>query len=149
LEVIKTVELPVLNTGHKGDFSMHGTFSPDGKYYFVGSYSDNRFFIISASDFSVVARVDVAGNPHYFDCYKNTLWVTVEFNEPKKETSKPMVYVYDISNPAKPREMMVLEVGLETNVSGKTLSFEGFSNIKKFCEDLKNSHFSTKASGKV
>jgi hypothetical protein len=60
-----------------------------------------------------------------------------------------MVYVYDISNPAKPREMMVLEVGLETDVSGKTLSFEGFSNIKKFCEDLKNSHFSTKASGKV
>ena len=26
-------------------------------------------------------------------------------------------------------------------VSGETLSFEGFSDIKKFCEDLKNSHF--------
>jgi hypothetical protein len=26
-------------------------------------------------------------------------------------------------------------------VSGEALSFEGFSDIKKFCEDLKNSHF--------
>jgi DNA-binding beta-propeller fold protein YncE len=136
LEVIKTVELPVLNTGHKGDFSMHGTFSPDGKYYFTGSYSDNRFFIISTSDFSAVAHVDVAGNPHYFDCYKNTLWVTVEFNEPKRETSKPMVYVYDISNPAKPREMMVLEVGLDTDEISNTARIEGhhgnFTNDGKY-----------------
>jgi hypothetical protein len=73
----------------------------------------------------VVAHVDVAGNPHYFDCHKNTLWVTVEFNEPKKEASKPMVYVYDISNPAKPREMMVLEVGLDTDEISNTARIEG------------------------
>jgi DNA-binding beta-propeller fold protein YncE len=125
LEVIKTVELPVRNLDHKGDFSMHGTFSPDSKYYFIGNYADNKFYIISTSDFSVVAEVESAGNPHYFDCYKKTLWVTVEFNEPKKEASKPMVYVYDISNPAKPRELMVLEVGLDTDEISNTARIEG------------------------
>ncbi len=125
LELIKTVELPVLNTDHKGDFSMHGTFSPDGKYYFIGSYADNRFFIISTSDFSVVAQVDVAGNPHYFDVQKNTLWVTVEFNEPKIQESKPMVYVYDISKPSQPKEMMVLEVALDPEETSNVARIEG------------------------
>jgi len=105
LEVIKTVELPVRNLDHKGDFSMHGTFSPDSKYYFIGNYADNKFYIISTSDFSVVAEVETAGNPHYFDCYKETLWVTVEFTEPKSQSSHPVVYVYDIANAAKPKEI--------------------------------------------
>jgi len=34
-----------------------------------------------------------------------------------------------------------LEEGDFLFVSGEALSFEGFSDIKKFCEDLKNSHF--------
>ena len=125
LEVIKTVELPVRNLDHKGDFSMHGTFSPDSKYYFIGNYADNKFYIISTSDFSVVAEVESAGNPHYFDCYKKTLWVTVEFNEPKSQSSHPVVYVYDIANAAKPKEILHLEVGLTSEETSDLARIEG------------------------
>jgi len=125
LEIEKVVELPVLNTDHKGDFSMHGTFSPDGRYYFIGSYSDNRFFIISTKDFSVVAHVDVSGNPHYFDFNKNTVWVTVEYNEPKTTKSTPIVYVYDISNASKPKLLKALSVELSAEELANPARIEG------------------------
>ena len=136
LEIVKIVELPVLNTGHKGDFSMHGAFSPDGKYYFVGSYSDNRFFIISTKDFSVVAHVDVSGNPHYFDFNKNTVWVTVEYNEPKSTKSTPIVYVYDISDASKPKLLKALSVELSAEELANPARIEGhhgnFTNDGKY-----------------
>jgi len=104
---------------------MHGTFSPDGRYYFIGSYSDNRFFIISTKDFSVVAHVDVPGNPHYFDFNKNTVWVTVEYNEPKSTKSTPIVYVYDISDASKPKLLKALSVELSAEELANLARIEG------------------------
>ncbi|MCS6999056.1 MAG: cytochrome D1 domain-containing protein [Aquificaceae bacterium] len=100
-QIVGAVNLPVANKEHKGDFTMHGSWSPDGSIYAVGNYADNVFYLISREG-KVLREVTLSGNPHYFDWRGKELWVTVEFNEPKTSLSAPNVYVYDVSNPASP-----------------------------------------------
>jgi len=136
LSVIKTVEIPVKNLDHKGDFSMHGAWSPDGSVYAIGNYADNEFYLISSKNFEIVSTTKVEGNPHYFDFQGKTLWVTVEFNEPKAQTSNPLVYIYDISNPTKPVLKTTLAINLTASEFAELSRIEGhhgnFSNNGKY-----------------
>lgn len=125
LNILRTVELPVANTGHSGDFSMHGTWSPDGRLYAIGNYADNKFYLISGDTFTVLSSVDVPGNPHYFDFRGRELWVTVEFNEPKSTSSRPIVYIYDISNPGNPVLKNTLTVELTPDEVSSDARIEG------------------------
>ncbi|WP_018954645.1 YncE family protein [Thioalkalivibrio sulfidiphilus] len=98
--VAHTAELPVENTAHTGDFSMHGSFSPDGRLFAIGSYADNRVFVIDTGDGYRVTPLNVTGNPHYFDWYGREMWVTVEFGEPKGAESRCEIHVFDMRRPA-------------------------------------------------
>ncbi len=136
LEVAKTVELPVKNLEHKGDFSMHGSWCSKGALYAIGNYADNEFYLISSKNFEILSTVKVDGNPHYFDFKGNTLWVTVELNEPKTQNSKPLVYIYNISNPSKPTLESTLAVDLTSDEIAELARIEGhhgnFTNDGKY-----------------
>lgn len=124
-QLIKTVELPVNNLEHKGDFSMHGSFSPDGSFYAIGNYADNEFYLISTKDFKILSSTKVEGNPHYFDFKGKELWVTVEYGEPKISESRPLVYIYNISNPAKPQHKNTLKVEIDSSEIAELTRIEG------------------------
>jgi YVTN family beta-propeller protein len=136
LEILKTLELPVKNVEHKGDFSMHGSWCPKGKMYAIGNYADNEFYLISGKDFALLSATPVEGNPHYFDFKGKELWVTVEFGEPKGGDSRPLVYIYDISNPKKPVHKKTLKVELTSDELTELSRIEGhhgnFTNDGKF-----------------
>ncbi len=92
-EIARTVSLPVENTDHPGDFSMHGAWSTDGDWFAIGSYADNRAYVIEAATGRWISA-ELPGNPHYFDWQgQNRLYVTVEANEPKGAESRPAVVV--------------------------------------------------------
>jgi DNA-binding beta-propeller fold protein YncE len=97
-ELVRQIELPVANTSHTGDFSMHGAWSPDGALFAIGSYADNRVAFIRVSDFRVF-EFAAPGNPHYFDWRGRNAWVMVEFNKPRNTGSLPQVMIVDASNP--------------------------------------------------
>lgn len=97
------VEIPVGNTAHAGDISMHGTWSPDGMVYAIGNYADNQIVLIDRHRLAIAATVATTGNPHYFDWHKRELWVTVEANEPKNSNSRPQIVVLDVASAAAPR----------------------------------------------
>lgn len=105
--ITSIVNIPVSNTGHTGDFTMHGAWSPDGQVYAVGNYADNKFYLIGRNG-AILAEISVAGNPHYFDWKGRELWVTVEFSEPKTGSSAPYIYVYDCSNYTNPIQRSLL-----------------------------------------
>ncbi len=129
LKVVRSVEIPVSNLEHKGDFSMHGTWSPDGHLYAVGNYADNVFYLISPENAQVVSSVKVDGNSHYFDFRGKELWVTVEFGEPKQAGSKPMVYIFDISNPSKPVEKAVIKMEPSESEASELTRVEGHHGV--------------------
>ncbi|MCS6876007.1 MAG: hypothetical protein NZM36_04015, partial [Aquificaceae bacterium] len=134
-QIVTTVNLPVSNKEHKGDFTMHGSWSPDGTLYAVGNYADNVFYLVSR-DGKVVNTVSVSGNPHYFDWKGKELWVTVEFNEPKSSLSAPNVYMYDVSNPASPVYRGMLKPELDAFEKQDQARIEGhhgnFTNDGRF-----------------
>ncbi|MCX8076847.1 MAG: hypothetical protein N3C57_07430 [Aquificaceae bacterium] len=134
-QIVTTVNLPVSNKEHKGDFTMHGSWSPDGTLYAVGNYADNVFYLVSR-DGKVVNTVSVSGNPHYFDWKGKELWVTVEFNEPKSSLSAPNVYIYDVSNPASPVYRGMLKPELDAFEKQDQARIEGhhgnFTNDGRF-----------------
>lgn len=90
-EIVRTVGLPVENADHPGDFSMHGAWSSDGAWFAIGSYADNRVYVIEAESGRWISA-ELSGNPHYFDWQgQDRLYVTVEANEPKGAESRPAV----------------------------------------------------------
>ncbi|MEN3028185.1 MAG: cytochrome D1 domain-containing protein [Aquificaceae bacterium] len=123
-QIVASVNLPVANKEHKGDFTMHGSWSPDGSIYAVGNYADNMFYLIGR-DGKVLREVTLSGNPHYFDWRGKELWVTVEFNEPKTSLSAPNVYVYDVSNPASPVYKGILKPELDVFEKQEQARIEG------------------------
>lgn len=125
VELTKIVELPVNNLDHKGDFSMHGSFSPDGSLYVIGNYADNEFYLISTKDFKIISSIKVEGNPHYFDFKEKELWVTVEYGEPKNSGARPLVYIYNISDPFKPHLKNILKVELDSSELAELTRIEG------------------------
>lgn len=87
----KTIELPLKNSSHKGDFTMHGSWSSDSQWYAIGSYADNVAYFIEAATGRIVT-LPLSGNPHYFDWHGTThVFVTVEADEPKSAESRPAV----------------------------------------------------------
>jgi hypothetical protein len=87
----KTIELPLKNSSHKGDFTMHGSWSSDSQWYAIGSYADNVAYFIEAATGRIVT-LPLSGNPHYFDWRGTThVFVTVEADEPKSAESRPAV----------------------------------------------------------
>ncbi|MEJ5339274.1 MAG: hypothetical protein WHS43_06430 [Aquificaceae bacterium] len=122
--IVRTVDLPVQNTTHTGDFTMHGSWSPDGAVYAIGNYADNKFYLISRNG-DVLAEVNVAGNPHYFDWRGKELWVTVEFNEPKVTTSVPYVYIFNVTNYASPSLLTILAPSLSPPETENIQRIEG------------------------
>lgn len=123
--VVGTVELPVSNTGHSGDFSMHGAWSPDGKVYAIGNYADNQIVLIDRDRLAIAATVPTIGNPHYFDWYERELWVTIEANEPKTVHSRPQIVVLDASNPAAPRAAAPISLSRHDRESFNEAFIEG------------------------
>ncbi|MFN3472100.1 MAG: cytochrome D1 domain-containing protein [Aquificaceae bacterium] len=111
-QIASVVNLPVSNKEHKGDFTMHGSWSPDGKVYAVGNYADNKFYLIDRNG-KILSEVSTSGNPHYFDWKGNQLWVTIEFNEPKGGMSAPQVYIYDVSSPSSPLYIGILKQDID------------------------------------
>lgn len=132
--ITSTVNIPVSNIGHTGDFTMHGAWSPDGQVYAVGNYADNKFYLIARNG-TILAEVAVSGNPHYFDWRGRELWVTVEFNEPKTGVSTPNVYVYDCSDYANPIQRSLLAPPLTDNERQDVTRIEGHHG--NFTEDGK------------
>lgn len=133
--IVATANIPVQNTEHKGDFTMHGSWSPDGSVYTVGNYADNKFYIIGR-DGRVLREVSVSGNPHYFDWRGKELWVTVEFNKPKGNMSAPNVYIYDLSDPSSPVYKGILKPELDPLERQEVARIEGhhgnFTNDGKY-----------------
>jgi len=123
-QITATVNLPVANKEHKGDFTMHGSWSPDGSVYAIGNYADNKFYLIGR-DGKVIREVSVSGNPHYFDWRGKELWVTVEFNKPKSGMSAPNVYIYDVSDPASPTYKGILKPELDVLEKQELARIEG------------------------
>lgn len=95
---IRTAEIPVRNLQHTGDFTMHGIWLADGRHYAVGNYADNEVVVIDAQSLRMHV-VPVEGNPHYFDGLGRELWVTLEAGEPKTGQSRPLVVIFDASQP--------------------------------------------------
>lgn len=95
---VRTVEIPVRNTQHSGDVTMHGLWLHDGRHYAIGNYADNAVVVIDTESLRV-HTVPVEGNPHYFDGLGRELWVTLEAVEPKTARSRPLVVIFDASQP--------------------------------------------------
>lgn len=123
--VRSTVGIPVRNTGHTGDFSMHGTWSPDGKVYAVGNYSDNEIVLIDRDRMAIAATVPTTGNPHYFDWHQRELWVTIEANEPKTADSRPQIVVLDARNAAAPKAAAPISLSRHDRESFNEAFIEG------------------------
>jgi DNA-binding beta-propeller fold protein YncE len=123
--IVGTVDIPVANTGHSGDISMHGAWSPDGKVYAIGNYADNQIVLIDRDRMAIAATVPTTGNPHYFDWHRRELWVTVEANEPKTSNSRPQVVVVDASNAASPRAAAPLSLSRHDRESFNEAFIEG------------------------
>lgn len=127
-EITATVTLPVSNKEHKGDFTMHGAWSPDGKIYAIGNYGDNKFYLIDRNG-KIMTEVTTSGNPHYFDWKGHQLWVTVEFNEPKTAQSAPQVYIYDVAKPSNPISLGTLSTDLNISEKSDLARIEGHHGI--------------------
>jgi DNA-binding beta-propeller fold protein YncE len=112
-KLVRTVELPVDNTGGQGDASMHGSWSPDGELFAIGSYYDDAIFLVRPDgSFTKLASI---GNPHYFDWFGRELWVVVEAPEPKAEGASTRIQVWNLADPAAP----VLEASLAMGRTAK------------------------------
>lgn len=124
-KIAGTVEIPVANTGHAGDISMHGAWSPDGKVYAIGNYADNQIVLIDRDRLAIAATIPTTGNPHYFDWFKRELWVTIEANEPKNSNSRPQIVVVDASNAAAPRAAAPISMSRHDRESFNEAFIEG------------------------
>ncbi len=123
--IVGNVELPVGNTGHSGDFSMHGAWSPDSKLYAVGNYADNQIVLIDRDKLAIASTLATTGNPHYFDWFKRELWVTIEANEPKTVNSRPQIVVVDAANAAAPRAAAPISLSRHDRESFNDAFIEG------------------------
>ncbi len=123
-QIVSIVNLSISNTEHKGDFTMHGSWSPDGKVYAVGNYADNKFYLIAPTG-KILSEISTSGNPHYFDWKGSQLWVTIEFNEPKSGMSAPQVYIYDVSVPSSPLFLGILKQNLDPFEKQEAARIEG------------------------
>ncbi len=125
VRIVGTVEIPVANTAHSGDISMHGAWSPDGKVFAIGNYADNQIVLIDRDKLTIAATVTTTGNPHYFDWYKRELWVTIEANEPKTVDSRPQIVVLDASDAAAPRAAAPISLSRHDRESFNEAFIEG------------------------
>lgn len=126
--LVRTVELPIAAQDHKGDFSMHGAWSPDGQLFAVGSYADNRIFLIRRNDYAVF-DIAAPGNPHYFDWRGQQVWATIETDEPKGANSSGQVLVLDVSNPAAPRTVDRLAFSRQASETENLANIEGHHGV--------------------
>lgn len=124
-KLVGSVDIPVANTAHSGDVSMHGAWSPDGKIYAIGNYADNQIVLIDRDRLAIASAVATTGNPHYFDWHKRELWVTVEANEPKTSNSRPQIVVLDVSDAAAPRAAAPISVSRHDRESFNEAFIEG------------------------
>jgi DNA-binding beta-propeller fold protein YncE len=100
--IVRQVNIPVRNTSHAGDFSMHGAWSPDGAIFAIGNYADNKIILIQSSDFRY-AEIETRGNPHYFDWRGREMWAMVEFDKPRQQSSLPQIVIVDATQALSPR----------------------------------------------
>jgi len=115
-EVINIVGLPIVNTGHSGDFTMHGSWSADGQIYMVGNYADNKAYVIDRQG-NIRAEIPLAGNPHYFDWFGREVWITVEKDETVAD-GRPQVVIYDVYDPDDPQLVDIINMNLVGGESG-------------------------------
>lgn len=121
---IRTADVTVRNTQHSGDFSMHGAWLADGRHYAIGNYADNEVVIIDSQTLRqhVVA---VQGNPHYFDVLGSQLWVTLEAVEPKTAQSRPVVAIFDASDPMALKRLDEVSMTLSADETANPARIEG------------------------
>jgi YVTN family beta-propeller protein len=98
----KQVMTDVKNLAHKGDVSMHPIWTRDSKYLIIGNYADNTVHIIDAIEGKEIVKLQLDGNPHYFDITPDNkeIWVLVEGVEDAggKIVDCPKIYVYNLAN---------------------------------------------------
>lgn len=121
---VRTVEIPVRNTQHAGDVTMHGVWLADGRHYAVGNYADNEVVVIDAQSLRT-HTVPVEGNPHYFDGLGRELWVTLEAAEPKTARSRPLVAIFDASQPMALRRTGQVAMTLSAEETANPARIEG------------------------
>ena len=121
---IRTVEIPVRNSQHTGDVTMHGLWLHDARHYVVGNYADNEVVVIDSSSLQV-HTVPVEGNPHYFDSRGRELWVTLEAVEPKTIRSRPLVAMFDASQPMALRRTGQVAMTLSAEETANLARIEG------------------------
>jgi DNA-binding beta-propeller fold protein YncE len=126
--IVKTVEIPVANKEHKGPFTMHGSWSPDGALFAIGSYADNKVFLVRKGTFDLVEAV-VPGNPHYFDWFGRQAWVTVECNEPKGAASACQVVVLDTAGTGAPKTVGTVSVERHSSETENLARIEGHHGV--------------------
>ncbi len=124
---VRTVELPVENTTGQGDASMHGSWSPDGTLFAIGSYFDDAIFLVRPD--GGFTRLSTTGNPHYFDWYGRELWVVIEAPEPKSEGATTRIEVWSVADPASPKLEATLAMGRTAKESELLDRIEGHHGV--------------------
>ncbi len=144
-EPVRTVELPVENTAGQGDASMHGSWSPDGQLFAIGSYFDNAIFLVRP-DGSFI-KLASTGNPHYFDWYGREMWVVVEAPEPKAEGAATRIQVWNVADPGAARLEATLAMGRTAKESELLDRIEGHHGV--FTQDGRHYVVCNRGSGKA
>jgi DNA-binding beta-propeller fold protein YncE len=142
---VRTVELPVENTGGQGDASMHGAWSPDGALFAIGSYFDNAIFFVRPD--GAFTKVASAGNPHYFDWHGREVWVVVEAPEPKAEGVSTRIEVWNLADVAAPKLEASLAMGRTAKESELLDRIEGHHGV--FTQDGRHYVVCNRGTGKA
>ncbi len=142
---VRTVELPVENTAGQGDASMHGSWSPDGELFAIGSYFDNAIFLLRRD--GSFTKLAASGNPHYFDWYGREMWVVVEAPEPKAEGAATQIQVWNVADPASARLEATLVMGRTAKESELLDRIEGHHGV--FTQDGRHYVVCNRGSGKA
>lgn len=142
---VRTVELPVDNTAGQGDASMHGSWSPDGQLFAIGSYLDNAIFLVRPD--GSFTKLASTGNPHYFDWYSREMWVVVEAPEPKAEGAATQIHIWNVADPASAKLEATLAMGRTAKESELLDRIEGHHGV--FTQDGRHYVVCNRGSGKA
>lgn len=142
---VRTVELPVENTAGPGDASMHGSWSPDGQLFAIGSYFDNAIFLVRLD--GSFTKLASTGNPHYFDWFGREMWVVVEAPEPKAEGAATQIQIWNVRDPAQAKLEATLVMGRTARESELLDRIEGHHGV--FTQDGRHYVVCNRGSGKA
>jgi len=120
-EIKHSIRLDIKNLDRKGPVSMHNIWTRDSKYFIINNYFDNTIYLIDAASGKEAVKLQLDGNPHYFDITKDNkeLWVLVEGEE--DDTGNiigcPKIHVFNLADITKPGTMPEAKFCMVLNTS--------------------------------